>query len=317
MPRLRISVATVFILLIAALWLVARHDARAFPDINIARAFTAFILLFAPLWFFGFGAAELLKRLPRWTKILCPSALAIPYFVLLLGTPNFHWRGAAIVIAFPVLLAAFLELPNLPQRMTLRDAMALAIVAAAYFLHWLGASWGSPALTLFPKLFLADIVLHCFLVIRRLEGAGYSLLPTVSSVRIGLREWLLYVPIALILGELSGFIHFHAAMPSFTAAMSAILFTALLIVLPEEMFFRTIIQNLLETRIGKNAALVFAALLFGLSHFNHGAIFNYRYVLLATIAGIFYGRAWRAQRQILAAVMTHTMVDVVWALWFR
>jgi membrane protease YdiL (CAAX protease family) len=60
-----------------------------------------------------------------------------------------------------------------------------------------------------------------------------------------------------------------------------------------------------------------AALLFGLSHFNHGARFNWRYVLLAAIAGIFYGRAWRARRQIFASVVTHTAIDVVWSLWFR
>jgi hypothetical protein len=67
----------------------------------------------------------------------------------------------------------------------------------------------------------------------------------------------------------------------------------------------------------RNAALILAALLFGLSHFNHGAAFNWRYVLLASVAGIFYGRAWRAQRNVFAAVVTHTAVDVVWSLWFR
>lgn len=93
--------------------------------------------------------------------------------------------------------------------------------------------------------------------------------------------------------------------------------TFLLIALPEELFFRGILQNLLETRLGRSGALIVASVLFGLSHFNHGSVFDWRYVLLATIAGIFYGRAWRAQRQIFAAVLTHTLVDVVWSLWFR
>jgi hypothetical protein len=57
--------------------------------------------------------------------------------------------------------------------------------------------------------------------------------------------------------------------------------------------------------------------LFGLSHFHKGAAFNWRYVLLAAIAGIFYGRAWRARRKVLASSITHTAVDVVWSLWFR
>jgi hypothetical protein len=119
------------------------------------------------------------------------------------------------------------------------------------------------------------------------------------------------------LGELTGFIHFHGGMPRVGQAFADILLTFLLIAIPEELFFRAILQNLLETRIGRIAALLATAILFGLSHFNHGAAFNWRYVLLASIAGIFYGRAWRPNRQIFASIVTHTAVDVVWSLWFR
>src|SRR5205823_14934033 len=99
--------------------------------------------------------------------------------------------------------------------------------------------------------------------------------------------------------------------------VAAVLVTFLMVALPEELFFRAIVQNLLETRLGRSGGLMLAAVFFGLSHFNHGATFNWRYVLLATVAGIFYGRAWRAERRIFASVLTHTLVDVVWSLWFR
>src|SRR5207249_3826082 len=113
------------------------------------------------------------------------------------------------------------------------------------------------------------------------------------------------------------FIHFHRVLPNPLAAGAAIFGTFLLIAIPEEVFFRGILQNLLETRLGRIGALIVAAALFGLSHFNKRATFNWRYVILATLAGIFYGRAWRANRQILASAITHTAVDVVWSLWFR
>jgi uncharacterized protein len=99
--------------------------------------------------------------------------------------------------------------------------------------------------------------------------------------------------------------------------VGAIVLTFLLVAIPEEIFFRGVLQNLLETRLGQRSALLLASLLFGLGHFNKGAAFNWRYVLLATIAGIFYGRAWRAQRHLLASIITHTAVDVAWSLWFR
>jgi hypothetical protein len=311
------SACLVFAGLVIAIWVAVRGHAQAFPDISFPRAFAAFVLLFAPLWFFGFGAAEPLKRIRAGWRILAAGTLAVPYFVFAVGTPNFSWRATLIVVGLPVLLAAFLELPKLSLKITWRDVVALVIIVAAYFLLWLRIAWPSPALALFPKLFLADMTLYCFFVIRRIEGANYSLVPTKSALRIGLREWLFYFPVALALGEATGFIHFHPAFPHLGTVLTSILVTFLLVAIPEELFFRAILQNLLETRLGRTAAILATAALFGLSHFNHGAAFNWRYVLLASIAGIFYGRAWRADRQIFASIVTHTAVDVAWSLWFR
>jgi len=68
-------------------------------------------------------------------------------------------------------------------------------------------------------------------------------------------------------------------------------------------------------------ALAMTAVLFGLSHFNKhlsnsSAHFNWRYVLLASVAGIFYGRAWRDQRRVPASAITHASVDAIWSFWF-
>lgn len=201
--------------------------------------------------------------------------------------------------------------------MSWRDTAVLVIIAATYFLHWFQRAWPYAALAALPKLFLADVALYCFLVVRKIDGAGYSLVPSRAALVTGIREWAFYFPFALIIGELTGFIHFHGALPAAGKIVADVLITFFLIALPEELFFRSILQNLLDTRLGSKGALLLAALLFGLSHFNHGAGFNWRYVLLASIAGIFYGRAWRKNRNIFSAIVTHTGVDVVWSLWFR
>jgi len=91
----------------------------------------------------------------------------------------------------------------------------------------------------------------------------------------------------------------------------------MLTAVPEELFFRAWLQNLLERRVGRQAALIIASVLFGLSHFNKRSVhFNWRYVLLATIAGIFYGRAWRENRRVPASTIAHASVDWLWGLWF-
>ena len=70
-------------------------------------------------------------------------------------------------------------------------------------------------------------------------------------------------------------------------------------------------------RLPRILALVITSILFGLSHFNKRSThFNWRYVILATIAGIFYGRAWRRDRRVAASAITHATVDVIWSLWF-
>jgi uncharacterized protein len=315
----RLSVAALLYCAILLALGIGFHRAPnlAAAAVNFAPTFASFALLLAPLWFFGFGAAEALKALPSGAKIGLAGLLALPYFVFALGTGDFYWRTAVTVVALPVLLAAFLGLPQFPRKMAWRDVAALAIVVAAYFLRWLHNAWPHPALAIFPKLFLADIVLYCFLVVRQIEGMGYSLMPSLSAMKTGLREWVFYLPFAVVIGESIGFIHFHLAPPPPGKIVAATLVTFLLIAIPEEMFFRAVLQNMLETRLGKTVALIVASILFGLSHFNHDASFNWKYVLLASIAGVFYGRAWRQNRQIFASLTTHTAVDVVWSLWFR
>ena len=105
-------------------------------------------------------------------------------------------------------------------------------------------------------------------------------------------------PIALGLGLALGFLHVHpwgiGIAPVLLKFAGAWVFTFFFIAVPEELFFRGWLQNLLERHLGRGRALVVVAILFGLSHFNKRAeFFNWRYVLLAAIAGIFYGRAWR------------------------
>ena len=313
-----IAAAVGYALILVAFWMAAWHSAAGLSLAHdFPRAFASFALLLAPLWFFAFAAAEPLRRCGDGLRVGLAALLAVPYFVFAAGSPVFQWRMAVTVTAFPVLLAGFLGLLKLSAKMTWRDAIALALITAAYFLRWFQPAWPGSTSAMFAKVFLADVALYCFLVARRLDDMGYSLVPSPVTAWIGIREWLFYFPFALLIGETLGFIGFHRTLPPVGTAIGAVLVTFVLIALPEELFFRAILQNLLETRMGRTAALIFASVLFGLSHFNHGSAFNWRYVLLATIAGIFYGRAWRAQRQIFASVLTHTLVDAAWSLWFR
>jgi uncharacterized protein len=163
-----------------------------------------------------------------------------------------------------------------------------------------------------------DAGIYGFLAIRRLQHVGFDLRLRLADLRIGGRELAFYAPIAVALGLALGFLHFHAYIPAVSHVLAAWIFTFFFIAVPEELFFRGWMQNLLERRLGPRWALAITAVLFGLSHFNKRAVhFNWRYVVLASLAGIFYGRAWHQQHRVGASAITHASVDTLWSIWLR
>ena len=198
-----------------------------------------------------------------------------------------------------------------------RDFLVLAVLGLAVDLRWFQPAW--PAhLIAFNKILLLDAGIWAFLVVRRLDQVGFNLRLRWPDVGIGLRELAFYTPLAIPLGLGLGFLHLHPYAPWLSRLPGAFLFTFFFIAVPEELFFRGWLQNLLERRIGRAPALFLTATLFGLAHFNKRALhFNWRYVLLAALAGIFYGRAWRQQRRVGASAITHACVDTIWSLWLR
>ena len=83
--------------------------------------------------------------------------------------------------------------------------------------------------------------------------------------------------------------------------------------------FRGLLQNSLSrTLSSENGGWIVASIIFGLAHINNNGVFpNWRYALLATIAGIFYGNTWRKTGSIFPAAIVHALVDTTWHLLFR
>jgi membrane protease YdiL (CAAX protease family) len=78
------------------------------------------------------------------------------------------------------------------------------------------------------------------------------------------------------------------------------------------------LQNLLgKTLWSENGGWVVASIIFGLSHIFHPIVPNWRYVLVATIAGLLYGFTWRKTGSIFPAAVVHALVDTTWHLLFR
>lgn len=314
--------AAIYALLLLVFWFVAqRFEMDRRIGGHMPSSFASFALLLAPYWAFGFGAAGWLRRrlTNRLLRVLAPGLLIVPYLVFSIPRAQFSWTCAAALLAIPIGCAALMEL--LPPRhpgLCWQDVAVLLAVGLPVEFRLLSGAWPQPGLSALPKFLLVVTALYAFLVVRRVEGVGFDFRPRWRDLAIGLREWLFFAPIAIALGLALHFLRFHPWMPSPAAFAAPWLITFFFVAIPEELFFRGLLQNLLEKRIGRRAALAVASAIFGLSHFNKGMPpFNWRYVLLATIAGIFYGRAWLDRRRLFCSAITHTMIDVVWGIWWR
>lgn len=271
---------------------------------------------------FGLAAdriAAAISRCPRIWRLLMPALLAFPYLVLALWQHMFRWEWLALYGCLPVLLAGLTmqaASADPDQSGNWRDALILLALGLAVDLRWFDSAWPS-GLRGLGNLLLVDAGLYAFVGIRRLSGTGFDFHFHWSDWKTGFRELVFFAPAVLILGIALGFIHPHTNVPGLVKAVLTWVGIFVFVAVPEELFFRAWVQNLLERRVGRQAALLIASVLFGLSHFNkRSAHFNWRYVLLATIAGIFYGRAWREHRRVPASAITHTSVDWLWSWWF-
>jgi len=131
-------------------------------------------------------------------------------------------------------------------------------------------------------------------------------------------SFLVFGCIAIPLGEAMHFIQFAprwAEWKSLPFLATAILFFT---AWPEEFLFRGVLQNMLSRSYKSDLAGWWtASILFGFSHITNMGFPNWRYVILASIAGFFYGWTWRKSGSIIASAIVHALVDVAWHFLFR
>ena len=290
--------------------------------LNAPTAIAALLLLIPYLSaaFFSERLAAAIDKLPLAARVLIPAILCVPYVLVAASAGILRWYWLTLYALLPVAIAALMlqsRRVDSQQHGNWRDYFVLISLGLAVDLRWFEPAW--PAhLAIFNKVLLLDAGIYGLLMLRQLDGVGFSVRLRLSDFGFGLREFLFYAPIATVLGLGIGFLHFHALWPPLGQLSIAFLFTFFFIAIPEELFFRGWLQNLLERRMGRYPALILTAALFGLSHWNKRTTnFNWQYVLLAALAGIFYGRAWRQERRIGASAITHATVDTVWSIWLR
>ncbi len=267
------------------------------------------------------------KALGAGAGYLLSVMLLAAYFIYALATGSFTWWRAGIAVAFvlvPVTLAASSERTSAPGW---RDYAAVLAIFLPFKMLLLRSLWPYPAgklgylLAVLAVLMALNVGIAVFLFVRRLDGVGYSISWGSNWTLIIALSFLIFGATAIVLGVAMGFIRWAPSVAQLKnlpiVALGIFFFTAW----PEEFLFRGILQNMLSRTLRNGwSALAVASMLFGAAHLPNGMHFshaNWRYGILATIAGIFYGWTWKKTGSIFSSALVYTAVDVTWHLFFR
>jgi membrane protease YdiL (CAAX protease family) len=152
-----------------------------------------------------------------------------------------------------------------------------------------------------------------FLAYRPTPGLKYNLPKKRRDFWLPFAAFAISAPVLAIIGVAIGFIpppHLPTATAGRMASAVGIIFAGT--ALPEEILFRSLIQNLLMQRFGSSARILFlAAFIFGCAHLDNGPqpVPNWRYMILATIAGVAYGAVFQRASTVLSSATLHMLVD--------
>ncbi len=286
--------------------------ARGVPAWAAAPVLAAFLIEYSFYLAAGFEPVRERLKGPRLPWLLACSML-LPYLVYALGTGQFGWwalaklAGLALVVSF-----WYVVLPAA----ALADIGLLCLLAAVLLWKFFNPIYPEPAPRLetavLGQLALIHVSATAFLAVRGVDGTGFGFLPRRRDWEIGIRHFIYFLPVGIPLALGLGAFRFGGSAPAWKVAVT--FFGILWVVaLSEEFFFRGLLQQWLGKWTGSaQAALILTSLLFGAAHLGFREFPNWRFALVAAVAGWFYGRAYQQARSIRAAMVTHALVVTTW-----
>jgi hypothetical protein len=259
------------------------------------------------------------RMLGEHGRVLAPL---VPLFAVLIYTLTVtgNWKMALVGAAYGVLPALLVATSAGKAPGTWEDYAAMMLVWLPVEFRWMYRVFPYPtelthSLTILMAL---GAGVAAFVLLRRMEGVGYEIVwrkgfgPNVAL------HFLIFTVIAVALGIEIGFLKFDPTLARLRSLPLAVVGITFFTAWPEEFLFRGVLQNLLSRTLKNQwTGLAIASVIFGLSHILHAPFPNWKYVFLATIAGLFYGHVWMKTGSLFPGALVHALVDVSWHVLFR
>jgi membrane protease YdiL (CAAX protease family) len=308
---------TVLTAAVAGIWLGlrGRHFAVALGVAAVLFAFEFFL-----------AAPPVLNRARSWLGargvILAPLVPLFAVLIYTLGVTG-NWKMVLLGAAYAVVPALLLASSAGKAPGTWEDYLAAALIWLPVglpipyrLLYWV-YSFPPPLTHTLTIVMALSVGVAAFVLVRRLDGIGYAVeWGRGFTANLGM-HFVLFAAIAIPIGMKVGFLVWEPSIQRLKFplwALGILLFTAW----PEEFLFRGVLQNLLSRTSGNQwAGLAVASLIFGFAHIFHSPVPNWKYVCLATIAGLFYGHVWMKTGSLLPGTLVHALVDISWHVLFR
>jgi uncharacterized protein len=294
---------------------------------EFAATLTAFAFYFLVMLLFAARGVDngLAARCGSGSGYLLGVAAFLVYLIYVFGTNTFGFERAAVALVLifaPLALAASAKQkpPGVWQDFLILAGLWVFIKFFSKIAppNWLFPFPGGRLAYVFTVLLCLNIALATFVLLRRVNSLGYSIGWGRHWGFFVLASFIVFGCIAIPLGQAIHFIQFAPHWSEWRSlpllSLGILFFTAW----PEEFLFRGLLQSMLA-RASKNelAGWWTASIMFGFSHITNMHFPNWRYVILATIAGFFYGWTWRKTGSIFASALVHAGVDVMWHFLFR
>jgi len=260
---------------------------------------------------------KLLHRRPA-TLWAAPVLLSVVFAAASWVAGAFSLPLTSLMLAYtcaPVLVA-FVQGPAVAPRPTALDFLGILIL-------WLPIEFAAGA-RLVPRGaqgFLHSVAYGIAILLglvlwtgfRSFAGMKYNPPRQKRDFWLPLAGFVMVAPVLAMVGIAIGFIpppHLPVQSAGRMAAAIGIIYAGT--ALPEEILFRALIQNLLMQRFGsRTRTLLVASFIFGCAHLDNGpqAVPNWRYMILATIAGFAYGKVFQRASTVLSSAGLHMLVD--------
>jgi uncharacterized protein len=265
----------------------------------------------------GFESARewLTSEMPELQLGLVLGATALlPYLAYSLPTHQFHWVALARLAALTFTVSLwYVVLPRAAWSDLLFLALLAVIVLRKFFDPIYTAPVSSLRIEVLGQLTLIHLGALSIQLQRRMLSTGFGFLPARRDWSVGVRYFLLFLPVGFPLALLVHLIRFGVTEFVWWKAVGTFLGILWVVALSEEFVFRGLLQTWLSEWTGNpTVALLAASTIFGLCHLGFRTFPNWRMALIAAIAGCFYGRAFQRAGSIRAGMVTHALVVTVW-----